>query len=143
MPWVIPPTFADGEILTATKLNQLADAVRFLNGVGGVPSVGINSYAEGPAGGPGSHTGYYEVRHRYRYLKVYFWSDGADTFKIYCNDVLALNVTPANGHTTLVVDLNSVAGLSLSNLQFYEVKVYVGIPSGRSIKIKFIQEEPS
>ena len=30
MPWVTPPYFADGEVLTATKLNQLADGVRFL-----------------------------------------------------------------------------------------------------------------
>ena len=54
MPWVTPTNFTDGETLTATRLNELANAVRFLNGVGGAPAVGENSWYETVGAGGGT-----------------------------------------------------------------------------------------
>ena len=142
MPWVTPPYFADGEILTATKLNQLADAARFLNGIGGAPAVGENCWAETVGAAGGSTTRYKTIRHKHPYLKVYYWTDGMDSLKVYCNGILAYNNgNPPSGDQIVTITLASVAGLTLTNLQFYEVRVEIGIDPNKSIKLKMVQEE--
>lgn len=88
MAWVTPPTFVDGNVLTATQLNQLSDAVRYLNGLGASPNVisaevgniqGVTSY-------------WFAGRHTNRYLKcLYIGNANSDYLKIYYGATLLYN----------------------------------------------------
>ena len=139
MPWITPANFVNGETLTATRLNELADAVRFLNGVGGTPSVGENSHYETVGAAGGSTTRYKHIRHRYNYLKVYYWSDGIDALRVYVNGVQVYsNGDPPNGHQ--VVSIN-IAAQGIAMLAFYEVRVEIEINPNKSIELKMVQEE--
>lgn len=139
MPWVTPPTFADGETLTATKLNALGDAVRFLNAVGGAPSVGEASWYETVGAGGGGTTRYKHIRHKYSFLKVYYWSEAADSLKVWVNGTQVYNNgNPANGHQ--IVSIN-IGAQPLSLLGFYEVKIEFLVEADSSFEIKMVQEE--
>lgn len=139
MPWVTPANFTDGETLTATRLNELANAVRFLNGVGGAPAVGENSWYETVGAGGGSTTRYKHIRHKHNYLKIYYWSDGIDSLKVYVNGVQVYNDgAPPNGHQIVPIDISAQG---IAALSFYEVRVEIGIDPNKSIELKMVQEE--
>ena len=143
MPWSAPPTFADGEILSATKLNQLSDAVTFLNGLQAAPAaIGLVQIA--------TQTTQYVFwcnRHRHRYLQLRYWTDGADEINVYYNGTKVFyDNDPDNGDLwmlhqgTTVMDLNGVAGM-VAYGQPYELTIEVKpLSGGKTIKLRQVSE---
>ena len=106
MPYTNPPTFVDGQIVSAAQLNTLSDDIEFLNGVVAGPNIPFQSVTWDT--NSGEHTWY--VRHRHRYLHYSFTisSDAADDVKIYFNGVQVFHDgAPGQNTFTGYVDLNS------------------------------------
>lgn len=134
MAWVAPPTFASGEILTATKLNQLRDGVMFLNGLGAAPAALTAAV---------SVSGTYSFwchRHRHRYLHLRYWGSSANDIKIRYNGVEIFHEgDPLNGDNWITpVDLNAVAGFVAYGLP-YELTVELSNGGGQ-LKLRLLAE---
>lgn len=145
MAWVTPPTWTNGETLGATKLNQLSDAVRFVNGLGAGPA---------PLGTVQTATAttsyvFWCPRHRHRYLQVRYWTDGADEINVWFNGVkIFYDNDPDNGEqwlrqggvSTAYLDLNAVSGF-VAYGQPYELTVELKpAAGGTTIKLRLVCE---
>ena len=73
---IVAPTWQDGELLSAAKLNQITDAVNAVKGASMAPS-GVFMQT-------GDDKTYY-MRHRYRYLHVTWYNTGTPTFTVNVN----------------------------------------------------------
>ena len=145
MAWVTPPTWVDGDILGATKLNQLSDGLSYVNGLGAQPAA-MNLVAAATA--TSSFT-YWCNRHRQRYLQVRYWTDGADEINVWFNGTkIFYDNDPDNGDQWLrqdgsptgYLDLNSVAGF-VAYGQPYELLIEVKpLSGGKTIKIRQVCE---
>lgn len=105
MPYTTPPTFVNGQVISAAQLNILGDDIEFLNGVMAGPNIPFQSITWDT--NSGEHTWY--VRHRHRYLHYSFQiaNDPADDVKIYVNNSLVFHDgSPGEGFQTSYVDLN-------------------------------------
>lgn len=106
MPYTTPPTFVNGQIVSAAQLNILSDDIEFLNGIMAGPNIPFQSITWDT--NSGEHTWY--VRHRHRYLHYSFsiTSDPADDVKIYYNGVQIFHDgAPGEGYQTSYRDLNA------------------------------------
>lgn len=146
MAWSTPPTFADGEILSATKLNQLSDGVTYLNGLQSAPAAmnlcqTVTSTTDFE---------FWCFRHRHRYLQVRYWSNGSgsgDEISIWYNGAkIFYDNAPDIGENwlkhlgTTVMDLNTVAGF-VAYGQPYSLTVRV-VPSsgGKLMTLRLVAE---
>lgn len=107
MPYTTPPTFVNGQIVSAAQLNILSDDIEFLNGVMAGPNIPFQSVTWDT--NSGEHTWYMRYRHRYLHYSFQISSDAADDVKIYVNGSLVFHDgAPAQGFQTSYVDLNSL-----------------------------------
>ena len=143
MAWVTPPTFADGEVLSAAKLNQLSDGVNWLNGLQAAPAaIGLTLAA--------TSTTSYEFwchRHRHRYLQIRYWTDGADEINVWYNGTKVFyDNDPDNGDLwmlhqgTTVMDLNSVAGMVAYGQPYVLTIELKPLAGGKIIKLRQVSE---
>lgn len=125
MAWESPPTFVDGQTLTATQLNKLSNAVNYLNALGGAPSMG---FLQTIVTGTNIST-WYSVWHRNRYLHVYCAINSGNkpsNVSVYYNGGSSLGGLPAgNGPYHLVFDLNSL-GLTVGTRYNLEIRISTG-----------------
>lgn len=123
MAWTTPPTFSNGDILTAAKLNILSDDLAFLEGRGNSPSIPFMVYKFSI-----SVNLTYMVRHKYRYLHWQYVNPGANAhdsqtrMRILYNNTEVHNQAPVAFLTTYTgsADLNI---LSLTKGGYYTVEV--------------------
>lgn len=142
MAWGTPPTFADGETLSATKLNQLSDGVTYLNGLGAAPVVAAAVQAETVGSGGGGQTLYFWChRHRHRYLHLRYWTDGGDDIKIYYGATQIFHDGDPDGgeYWITAVDLDAVSGM-VAYGQPYELRVETLINANKTMKIRMVTE---
>lgn len=64
MPFVTPPTFTDGNILTATQLNTLSDNQEYLYGIATQTNVPFYGHSFG-VNNESSEIWYWSIRHKY------------------------------------------------------------------------------
>lgn len=134
MPWVTPPTFGTSEVLTAAKLNQLVDAVVFLNGLGAGP---IPPFRAAVSTDNNAVTTNYYLRHRGRYLHVVTSHNGANRLYVTVNGVLRHNTTPASGLVDTVLDTDSW-GLTVG--AFVSVSVEIRADPGDTMTLLYLTE---
>lgn len=136
MSYTTIPTLADGQVLTASWLNLLADNANFLNSLGGVPNLAFSHVA--------TSTGqslYWHIRHRHRYLYVLVsFVNNADYFNVKYNGTTVYTNGDPSGTPTIKIDLNA---LSLTVGNWYVVQVDCGFVAGSSMDLKLIYEYPS
>lgn len=145
MSYVSVATKADGDILTAAFLNQLADNAQFLAGIASqinIPFVGETTVAGG------NFTYKYRIRHQHRYLhyliaqitstsdNIDIYYDGGSIF----NDGGDRTATYTwSGH----VDLDSTPGGLVAG-DFYEVYVDVTQKTGSGVtRLYYLLESPN
>lgn len=140
MSWVTPPTWTNGETLSATKLNQLSDGVSFLNGLGAGPAPVMLSAANGD---------FFCPRHRHRYLQVRYYSSNGDYIRIkYNGSTIFQDGDPEDGefwmlhNGTTVMDLNSVGGF-VAYGQPYVLTIETNAYSGGGILVRLVTESNS
>lgn len=142
MAWSTPPTFTDGETLTATKLNQLSDGVTYLNGLGAAPAIVAAQQVETVGSGGGGQTLYFWChRHRHRYLHLRYWTDGGDDIKIYygATQIFHDGDPDAGDNWITAVDLDAVSGMVAYGAA-YELRVETLINANKTMKIRMIAE---
>lgn len=136
MSYTTIPTLADGQVLTASWLNLLADNANFLSGLGGIPNLAFSHVA--------TSTGqslYWHIRHRHRYLYVLVsFVNNADYFNVKYNGTTVYTNGDPSGTPTIKCDLNS---LGLTTGAWYTVQVDCGFVAGSSMDLKLIYEYPS
>ena len=132
MPYTSPPTFADGNILTAAQLNTLSDDIEYLYGLGDVLNVPFS--AKLYAGGVNYQDQIkWKIRKRYRYLHYSFTLIAGTInpdLRLYYNTNIIFTVTSPTQLAILqtwsgFVDLNA---LSLTAGTWYDIYWY-GAPS--------------
>lgn len=78
MPYVTPPTFSTGQILTAAQLNVLSDDIEFLNSITDYINVPFSKYVYGTAGVQSMTEAKWLFFHRHDYLHYYMTIDTGD-----------------------------------------------------------------
>lgn len=138
MAWTSPPTFADGNILTANQLNILSDDIEYLYGLGDVLNVPFCSKRyEGSS--PFQNVARWRIRKKYRYLHYSFTLSAGyinPDFRLYYDVNKIFEITSPSTLSTLqtwsgYVDLN---GLSLTTGTWYLIYWY-GDPSSNNSSI--------
>jgi hypothetical protein len=134
MAWVTPAPFVVDEILTAAKLNQLVDAVAFLNGLsaGPIPPMRVIVSTNNVA----VTTNFY-LRHRSNYLHVVTTHNGANRLNVTINGVLRHSTPPVSGLQDTVIDLSSF-GLSVG--AFVSVDVEIRADTAKSMSLLYLTE---
>ena len=136
MSYTTIPNLADGQVLTASWLNLLADNANFLNSLGGIPNLAFSHVA--------TSTGqslYWHMRHRHRYLYVLVsFVNNADYFNVKYNGSTVYTNGDPSGTPTIKIDLNP---LSLTVGNWYVVQVDCGFVGGSSMDLKLIYEFPT
>lgn len=134
MAWVTPAAFVANETLTAAKLNQLVDAVAFLNGLsaGPIPPFPVLKSADNAA-----NTGQYYVRHRSNYLHVVTWHNGANRLYITLNGVLVSSATPAAGYVDTVLNISAYG---FTPGAFVSVDIEIRANSGCNMSLLYVTE---
>jgi hypothetical protein len=139
MPWTTPPTFVNGETLTATKLNQLGEGVNWLNGVGAQPAPMMLSAQQG---------WYFCPRHTQRYLQVRYAANNSDYIEVYYNGTkIFYDNDPDNGEnwlrqqgvSTAYLDLDAVSGF-VAYGQPYVLEIRTNANSGGYTLIRLVTE---
>lgn len=141
MSFVTPPTFVDGNVLTAAQLNQLSDGVRYLNGLG-AQSVGATLMVNHTSDTPAIY--YYAGRHTHRYLHIlYVGTQGDDLLFENGETTVYHDDNPEDGFVDAVVDLQTVLpGLAVG--AWYELKATMSTQSaGDSIAVWWVGESQS
>ena len=106
MPYTTPPTFVNGQIVSAAQLNILSDDIEFLNGVIAGPNIAFQSITWDT--NSGEHTWYVRHRHQYLHFSYTISADPADDVKIYYGGVLIYqDGTPGEETVTTYRNLNS------------------------------------
>lgn len=134
MAWTTPAAFVANETLTAAKLNQLVDAVAFLNGLsaGPIPPFPVLKSANNV-----ETEGFYVVRHRSRYLHVVTWHDGANRLIVTVNGTIRHNAAPASGYVDTVLDMNSY-GLTVG--AFVDMEVEIRADTSKNMSLLYLTE---
>lgn len=134
MAWVTPTAFVANETLTAAKLNQLVDAVGFLNGLSAGPTppfpvvVSTNNVAV--------VTQYY-LRHRSNYLHVITWHNGANRLIVTVNGTIRHNAAPAAGFVDTVLNM-SAYGLTVGT--FVAVDIEIRADAADTMQLLYVTE---
>jgi hypothetical protein len=130
MAWpTVPSDITDGDVLSATFLNQLAACAAFLNAVGGVPNL------------PFEHIGSSRtvtLRHRHRYFHLIYTSSNSDYLVVTYNGTEIINNQgPTSG--TVVVDLETEIP-SLVVGEWYNVVIEIANHEGGYLDISMVKE---
>lgn len=97
---IVAPSWTDGELLSAAKLNQIADAVNAIKGASMAPS-GVFMQT-------GDDKTFY-MRHRYRYLHVTWYNTGTPTFTVNVNGNNELvDTTARTSAYAATIDLDAI-----------------------------------
>lgn len=75
MPYISPPPFTPGAILTAAQLNILSDDIEYINSVTDYINVPFSTYTYGLLGIQNMEDASWVIRHRHRYLHYYLVLD--------------------------------------------------------------------
>lgn len=135
MPYTAIPTLADGQILTASHLNLLADNANYLGSLGAMPNAAFAQWRTDVGGSK-----YWHIRHRHRYLKAYVeYTANPDYFRIYYNGTQVYNNNDPSGSATLSIDLNSL-GLTVGT--WYELRCDAAFVAGSALALKLLWESP-
>lgn len=147
MAYTSPPTFADGNVLTASQLNTLADDVQFLAGVAGRVVIPFQSIISGAGSGIDS---VWMVRHTHRYLLYYLTQNAStsDSLIINYNGTAVLNDGadhPApytwSGHIDLE-DTGIITGISYGS--FYALDLNITQKTGSGVtQVIYLLESPN
>lgn len=140
MPYTTPPTFVNGQIVSAAQLNILSDDIEFLNGVMAGPNIPFatmfwDAYS-------GEHTWY--VRHRHPYLHYSFTigTDPADSVKIYFGGVLVFNDgAPGVGAQTGSRTLSSFGTWTVG--QWYPIRFEYDKQNGSTCLVNYLIQSAS
>lgn len=133
MAYTTIPTLSDGAVLSAAHLNLLADNANWLGALGGLPNVAFPQWRTSSAGSV-----YYHIRHRHRYLRVYYETTGTcDFIKITYNGTLIKNNNDPDAAETYVIDLNSL-GLTVGT--WYEIRVETAFVGTAELRFKLMWE---
>lgn len=71
MPYVVPPTFVTGNVLTASSLNILSDDIEYINSLSDYVNLPLSAYKYGVSGIETMSNAYWTFVHRHRYLHYY------------------------------------------------------------------------
>jgi len=143
MAYTTPPTFADGNVLSASQLNILSDDVEFLHGiVSGVNAPFTSDTFTDAGGNHVSRTWTKRREGRYLHYKVRITSNETADFYIYVNGVLGYH-DPTNRSATYTwagyIDLQALASVPAVGA-FYEMYVDVQWAVGGTIKVDYFLE---
>ena len=134
MAWVTPSEFVANETLTAAKLNELVDAVAFLNGLSAGP---IPPFAVQVSTNNTQVVVNYNVRHRSNYLHIVTTHNGANRFVVTVAGTVRTTTIPAAGTVDTVIDM-SAYGLAVGS--FVLVTVDFRANSSASMSLLYITE---
>lgn len=144
MPWTTPPTFADGNILTASQLNILSDDLEYLSGVTeavNTPFTGLITSLPLT-----SSNNLWRIRHQHRYLhyRIYSTSGTSDYVKVYYDGEVAYDDSGNRAGPHLwagYADLDSVApGLVVGT--YYDLWVEAD-GDAWTLRVEFLGESDS
>ena len=124
----VPADLTDGNVLSASWLNQLADCAAYLQGIGAPSNVGfLEQWHDDGV------TLEWRFRHRHRYLKMLYSCAGSGTvdyINLYYNNTLVWNDSSPDleSETTVTVDLNDTGVIDPTPTvgAYYTVKVTMG-----------------
>lgn len=138
-----PADVSDGNILSASYLNQLADCAAYLQGIGAPPNVGFLEQAHGDA-----VVLQWRDRHRHRYLKMLYSCTGGGTvnyIRLYYNDVLVWSDESPDlaSEVTITVDLNDTGVITPTPTvgSWYTTKVDMAFYSGGAATIHLLCQQ--
>ena len=134
MAWVTPTAFVANEILTAAKLNELVDAVAFLNGLSAKP---IPPFAVVRSTNNTQVVVNYNVRHRSNYLHIVTDHNGANRFVVTVAGTVRTSSIPSSGARDTVLDM-SAYGLTVG--AFVLVTVDFRANAGATMSLLYITE---
>lgn len=136
MPYTNIPTLADGQVLTASHLNLLANNANYLSGLGGAPNVAFAHWITSDGGSK-----YWHIRHRHRYIKIYVtFTNNPDYFRVYYNGVQLYNNGDPSGTLNLSLDTNSL-GLTVGT--WYELRIDAAFVAGSALQLKLMWASPT
>lgn len=97
---IVAPSWTDGELLSAAKLNQLTDAVNAIKGASMAPTAIFMQTGDDKT---------FYCRHRYRYLHVTWYNTGSPTFTVNVagNNEL-VDTTARTSAYTATIDLDGI-----------------------------------
>ena len=156
MAWTTPPTFTDGNVLSATQLNTLSSNCEYLYGVATGPNIPFSSLTvEGTSldHDPANNVWYFRHQFDYFHFRIEFGTqdiDSGDTIQIYYNyptntteifdsdddwvnatDTVDVgNGTGISSTDTAVYGYVDISGLSLTVGEWYPVHVYAPLSGG-------------
>ena len=137
MAYVIPPTFTNGNILTATNLNTLSDDIEFLYGLAHGVNLGFDI---GVFTVSAAKTWYIQHKHRYLHYKYHVGSDPADAIHLdYGTELNVAEPSVAEGSYTGYVDLNPY-GFTVN--QWYEVRWRYSKSANSYCTVYYLLESP-
>lgn len=97
---IVAPTWQDGELLSAAKLNQITDTVNAIKGASMAPTAIFMQTGEDKT---------YYCRHRYRYLHVTWYNTGSPTLTVNVNGNNELvDTTARTSAYTATIDLDGI-----------------------------------
>lgn len=138
MSYTAPPTFSDGNLLSASQLNALADDITFLAGIAG--GVNIPFLSEETGAGSG-FSNVYKIRHLHRYLhyKIRQTASTSDSLEIrYNGDTVYSDggdrAAPYEWSDSIDLDdTGIITGLTYGN--WYEVKAIISQKTGSGVSV--------
>ena len=139
-----PSALSDGDFLPSNWLNQLAACAAYLQGVGEPSNTGFFARYLTDA-----TTINYRLRHRHRYLKLRYTSNGdggeVDDIKVYYGGVLIYTDSSPNTVSgyTLVLDLQSTAVIDPAPTvgDWYTVALEVAFYSSGFLELQMLCED--
>lgn len=134
MSFTTPPTFADGDILSASQLNVLAANQNYLSGLAG----GVNPAFREVALGSASESQYYSVLHQHNWL--YIIASGGNTVRIYSSQdnftTAIATINTGGGTVEEAVDISGV-GLTVGAWVRYRLRG----ADGYSVTVRYFAED--
>lgn len=134
MAWVTPTAFVANETLTAAKLNELVDAVAFLNGLSAGP---IPPFAVVTSDNNTQVIVNFTLRHRSNYLHLVTYHNGANRFVVNVNGSTKTTTIPASGTRDTVLDMS---GYGLTVGAFVTVTVDFRADTSQTFSLLYITE---
>lgn len=126
--WSSPPTFSDGNVLSATQLNTLSDDLTYLYGVSqAINAPVLSMYSAGISLTSSNNLWYFRYQLPYLHYKCRCVDYGINDFAIYINGVKRYedltDYTPSHTYQSYI-DLSAL-GLTLGNL--YSIYIVAGL----------------
>lgn len=135
MAYVTPPTFVDGNVLSAAQLNILSDDIEYLHGVTDTPNFGFVL-----RGASASTILAYYIRHKHRYLHYRYRIETHDANEVqieYGGEMIDADMVGAIGTYSGYYDLDSY-GFTVND--WYQVSVIYTSSSNSYITVDYLLE---